>query len=75
MKSVIEKEFGFSDTQIKPLSGYDNKNYKVSAKEGKYIFKTYTFSEDINKIVTAENEALLFLEKKGEKKVIQKYQH
>ena len=64
MKTLVEKEFGFSVEQVQLLNGYDNKNYKVSAKEKNYVFKTYAFSNEIHEVVKAENDILLQLEGK-----------
>ena len=62
MITLLKTEFGFTKCSIKKLDGYDNLNYLVSAKSGKYIFKTYTYDKALLEVLKAENEALQFLE-------------
>ncbi|WP_136481262.1 aminotransferase class III-fold pyridoxal phosphate-dependent enzyme [Cognatitamlana onchidii] len=64
MQSLIEKEFGLEVLETKTLNGYDNKNYHISTAESDFIFKTYRDSEILKDIIEAENETLLYLEKK-----------
>lgn len=62
MKNTIESEYGLQIDSIKLLNGYDNANYLITTKTDKFIFKTYTLSEDTYDTVQAENEILLALQ-------------
>ncbi len=63
MNKLLQSEFGFQQIEIKKLDGYDNMNYLVEANGNKFIFKTYKYSDELNDLVKAENETLLFLQK------------
>ena len=58
MKSLIEQKYGIAVNKIKPLAGYDNKNYKVSSGPEQYVFKTYSLSEEQLYILNAEVSVL-----------------
>ena len=62
MVDLLKKEFGFTQVTCTKLDGYDNLNYLVTTENGKYVFKTYTYSEDLWEIVLAENDVLATLE-------------
>ena len=62
MNKLIQSEFGFQQTEIKTLDGYENANYMIKTDINKYIFKTYNNIE-LNDLVKAEIETLLFLQK------------
>lgn len=61
MKEFIVKEYEIKVTSIKKLDGYANVNYRITTKEEDFIFKTYKHSIQLEDIVKAENNALLFL--------------
>lgn len=61
----IKRAFGFEPTQIKRLTGYDNVNYLIGHHTEKYVFKTYTWDEELFEILKAENEILTHLSEKG----------
>ena len=63
MKSLIEKEFGIPVDQVKSLAGYDNKNYRITSGQNKFVFKTYSLTEDLFYTVNAENDTLRQLAK------------
>ncbi len=63
MDNLLQKEFNFEEVEIKKLDGYDNANYLITTDSGKYIFKTYVYSNELLELVKAENETLLFLQK------------
>ncbi|WP_299767719.1 aminotransferase class III-fold pyridoxal phosphate-dependent enzyme [uncultured Dokdonia sp.] len=58
MEEVLYDEFELEDVEIVRLDGYDNSNYLVKSKLGKYIFKTYPKEEEIYHFVLAENALL-----------------
>ncbi|MFP4844216.1 aminotransferase class III-fold pyridoxal phosphate-dependent enzyme [Winogradskyella sp. PE311] len=58
MIDTISNWFNFNITELKKLNGYDNVNYLLKTDKTKYIFKTYTFSEDLMALIEAENEVL-----------------
>ena len=62
MITLLKTEFGFTKCDITKLNGYDNFNYLVNGKSGKYVFKTYTYNNALLDVLEAENEALQFLE-------------
>ncbi len=66
MITLLKTEFGFTQCDIKKLDGYDNLNYLVNAKSGKYVFKTYTYNKALLDVLKSENEALQFLEENDE---------
>jgi 4-aminobutyrate aminotransferase-like enzyme len=59
MNDFILKQFGIAVTHCKQLDGYDNLNYLVVSDTQRYIFKTYTYSEALFDIITAESAVLL----------------
>ncbi|MBC8401836.1 MAG: aminotransferase class III-fold pyridoxal phosphate-dependent enzyme [Candidatus Marinimicrobia bacterium] len=63
MNKLLQKEFGFQQVKIKKLNGYDNLNYLIITKAGKYIFKTYLKNTESLALAEAENETLLALQK------------
>lgn len=62
MKTLLQKEFNLKITAIKPLDGYENKNYLIETASGKFVFKTYPIKPDMFALVEAENDVLLYLE-------------
>lgn len=58
---LIEKEFGFKNSTLKKINGYDNANYLVKTEQGKYIFKSYRYSAELLAVLEAENEVLMHL--------------
>ncbi len=66
MKAILLDQFKIDATKIKKLDGLENTNYFVETKTGKYIFKTYPYTEHTLALVEAENNALLFLHKQGQ---------
>ena len=63
MNKLLQVEFGLVDVEVKKLDGYDNANYLVNTSTDLYIFKTYSYTDQIAELVKAENETLLFLQK------------
>ncbi len=68
MNKLLNSEFGFQETEIKKLDGYDNLNYLVETSTNKFVFKTYLYYDELLAIVEAENETLLFLQDKNQDK-------
>jgi Ser/Thr protein kinase RdoA (MazF antagonist) len=68
MNKLIESEFGLTEIKVKKLNGYDNVNYLVETVTNKYIFKTYSYTEETYDMVHAENETLFFLQKQNKNK-------
>jgi 4-aminobutyrate aminotransferase-like enzyme len=68
MNKLLQTEFGLKEVEIKKLNGYDNVNYLVKTNTAKYIFKTYSIDSELNDLVIAENETLLFLQKSDKNK-------
>ncbi len=66
MISTLQKYFTFQILQLKKLNGYTKANYLLTTVEGKYIFKTYEYTEETWDQVIAENEVLFFLQEKEE---------
>ncbi|TRX59358.1 aminotransferase class III-fold pyridoxal phosphate-dependent enzyme [Fulvivirga sp. M361] len=64
MKEILKTEFGFRSPKIKRINGYDNVNYCIREKSDQFIFKTYTYNDELLTILNAENEALLHLQEK-----------
>lgn len=69
LKTLLEKQFGFSPVAIEQLDGYDNKNYRIHTETDPYIFKTYPYTEETLALVEAENEALLFLQQQNQENI------
>ena len=65
MKEILLKHFGIDATEIKKLAGYENVNYRVTTNKSRFIFKTYTFDENLFDLVQAESEVLEHLRKAG----------
>ncbi|WP_378178215.1 aminotransferase class III-fold pyridoxal phosphate-dependent enzyme [Aquimarina sp. SS2-1] len=65
MNQLLATEFGFYTPEIKKLDGYDNINYIVKDQSTPYIFKTYGYSKRLVRILEAETEVLLCLQKEG----------
>ena len=67
MKELLRNQFGLEKPEVKKLNGYDNLNYHIKNDTTDYIFKTYTYDEELLVILEAENAALLYLqeEEKG----------
>jgi ethanolamine-phosphate phospho-lyase len=63
MLNTITSWFNFDIISLKKLNGYDNVNYRLTTETTKYIFKTYTFTEDLLALVEAENSILQTLKK------------
>ncbi|MGB1308973.1 MAG: aminotransferase class III-fold pyridoxal phosphate-dependent enzyme [Oceanihabitans sp.] len=58
MLNTIKSWFNFKIVALKKLNGYDNVNYLLKTETDTYIFKTYTFSEDMLALIEAENSIL-----------------
>ena len=58
MKELIKTEFGFQNVEIKKLVGYENFNYLVKTERGKFIFKTYSYDEELYEFIKAEIQIL-----------------
>ena len=65
INQLIQEEFGFQQVEIEKLVGYENENYLVRTKDGKYVFKTYPERNETLELVEAENNILLALQKTG----------
>ncbi|WP_452230908.1 aminotransferase class III-fold pyridoxal phosphate-dependent enzyme [Lacinutrix sp. MEBiC02404] len=63
MLNTIKNWFDFEIVALKKLHGYDNINYLLKTTSETYIFKTYTFTEDILALIEAENSVLNALNK------------
>ena len=61
MKSYLVHEFGDMQLSCHQLDGYDNTNYLVQTKEGKFILKSYNYTTNQKDQVEAENTILLKL--------------
>lgn len=68
MNKLFQTEFGLQEVELKKLDGYDNANYLIKTDSNKYIFKTYEYNDELLDFVKAENETLLFLQKKDKSK-------
>ena len=68
MIDLLEKTFGILPLEIKKLNGYENKNYLITTDKKRYVFKTYPFDKDLQSLLEAECQALLFLQKKPNSK-------
>ena len=66
LKNLIKKEYGFNVIDIDKFKGYENENYFVKTDKDKLILKLYS-DLSINSILKAENDFLLFLQKKDKK--------
>lgn len=69
MNKILEQNFSFDFLEIKKLEGYDNENFLIKTESKKYVFKTYNYSEETLALVEAENQTLLFLQKKANKSI------
>lgn len=65
MENLLQSAFGFKNLVVKPLDGYDNKNYLVEHNGRSYIFKTYPKETIERALLEAENDTLLFLKESG----------
>lgn len=57
-QDTLNNWLDFEIKTLKKLNGYDNVNYLIKSDSAKYIFKTYSFTEDMLALVTAENDIL-----------------
>ncbi|WP_241478949.1 phosphotransferase [Psychroserpens jangbogonensis] len=62
MITPIKDWFNFEILELKKLNGYENINYLLKTDNGKFIFKTYKYSEDMMALIEAENSVLNALE-------------
>nr|WP_298929557.1 aminotransferase class III-fold pyridoxal phosphate-dependent enzyme [uncultured Allomuricauda sp.] len=62
MNTLLKKEFGIDVLHFKKLNGYDNFNYHVKTSSNSYIFKTYSYTQELFDLIEAETKALLFLD-------------
>lgn len=69
--AILQEEFGLKEVTVKPLYGYDNKNYLVRSSQGKCIFKTYSNYKGLLEVLEAETQLLLHLQSKGIQEVPQ----
>lgn len=69
LEKLIFNQFGIKVQNIKKLSGYDNVNYLVKSDEGKFIFKSYLYSREMEELVESENTILLHLNTKLKGKI------
>lgn len=60
---ILEKEFSLKEVTVQLLNGYANKNYLVTSRDRKFIFKTYS-NLKLQESVEAENKMLLHLKSK-----------
>jgi ethanolamine-phosphate phospho-lyase len=58
MLGLIDSCLNFEILNFKKLNGYDNVNYLVESKEGKFIFKTYPYSEKTFDLLQTETDIL-----------------
>lgn len=63
MREQLQALYNFEDLTLERLNGYDNINYLLTTGDKRYIFKTYTYEEELLALIEAENDALLFLQK------------
>ncbi len=68
MKKFIATNFNIQVENLRKLGGYENANYFVESGQGKFVFKSYLYAEDILSLVNAENEILLSLQNPADKK-------
>jgi len=68
MDKLLQSEFELAEIEVKRLNGYDNINYLVYSSTGKYIFKTYNYTDELYEMVKAENETLFYLQKSAQNK-------
>ncbi len=66
MKTILFEQFEIDATRIEKLDGLENANYLVETETEKYIFKTYPYTKHTLALVVAENNTLLFLDKKNQ---------
>jgi 4-aminobutyrate aminotransferase-like enzyme/Ser/Thr protein kinase RdoA (MazF antagonist) len=69
MLGLFEDCCGFHIHSFRKLNGYDNANYLIESGEGKYVFKTYPFSEATLDLVEAETGVLLALQPDFEERI------
>ena len=65
MIKAISQAFGIVPLEIKKLNGYENENYLITAKDARFIFKSYPKNKKTKALLEAECEALLHLQKEG----------
>lgn len=58
MLGLIKTYLNVEVLNFKKLHGYDNANYLIDTKEGKFIFKTYPYSEKTFDLLQAETDIL-----------------
>lgn len=69
MQDLLKVSFGFHIVELKKLNGYDNVNYLAETDQGKFIFKTYPFSQEMFDFVLTETEILHALQKNFKGKI------
>ncbi|MDG1734454.1 MAG: aminotransferase class III-fold pyridoxal phosphate-dependent enzyme [Crocinitomicaceae bacterium] len=65
MIKAISQAFGIVPIEIKKLNGYENENYLITAKDARFIFKSYPNNKKTKALLEAECGALLHLQKEG----------
>ncbi|WP_291780087.1 aminotransferase class III-fold pyridoxal phosphate-dependent enzyme [Cecembia sp.] len=58
MLGLIKTYLNVEVLNFKKLNGYDNANYLIETKEGKFIFKTYPYSEKTFDLLQTETDIL-----------------
>ncbi|MDW3190776.1 MAG: aminotransferase class III-fold pyridoxal phosphate-dependent enzyme [Cytophagales bacterium] len=67
IEKLLADHFDLHDCEIKGLVGYANSNYLIKSRGERFVFKTYRYDEEELAIIGAENELLLFLQRKADK--------
>lgn len=62
METVLKKNYGLKDFQLKKLEGYDSVNYRVSCDQGTFVLKKYPNNEINRAVLNSENHILIALE-------------
>ncbi len=58
IKEVLSKCYGIDEADLIYLEGFEDKTYKVSVADRKYIFKEYRYSKETQAAIESESEIL-----------------
>jgi 4-aminobutyrate aminotransferase-like enzyme/Ser/Thr protein kinase RdoA (MazF antagonist) len=58
IEGILNEHYSLKEVKMSTLEGYDSINYKIESKDGVFVLKQTAFSEEINKLLDAENKIL-----------------
>lgn len=65
LASEIKESFGLTVESVTPLQGYDSRNFRVTAREGEFLLKTFPETQRLCAELSAESRVLEVLIRSG----------